>query len=461
MTAIVQRNVRSLWPALSLFPAALAALVLSSGWALSDTPQPGRPIGSFAPILEKVIPAVVTIRVTGETLKPVEFLPRQGKSEAGLKETFRAGGSGVIVDAGNGYILTNNHVIENATRIEVSLSDGRRMLAKLVGRDIGTDVAVIKVEERSLPSIAVGNSDEVRVGDVIMAVGNPFGLEGTATLGIVSALMRTEVGHEAFEDFMQIDAQINPGNSGGALVNIKGELVGINTAVAGGPDRNVGIGFAIPINMAKVVKSELIAHGRMRRGSLGLLVEDLAPEAAPASMIGPKRGAVITRVVAGSPGKTAGLKPGDIVVGVGAKPVRGAAEYTTRVVTLPIDAPVLLTLFVDGAKAQRHLKVTGIATAPVERVLTNEAGSISGAVLGDILPGNPLYGDVRGTQVLKVPADTPADQAGFRAGDVIVGIDGANVRSTDDLARALDRTGMQYRIRLVRGGVPGWIRGAR
>ena len=291
------------FPRLTTLSSVLAAAVVAvamaiPGTARSDSPQSGRPISSFAPILEKVIPAVVTIRVTGETLKPVEFLSRKDGQEtaAAEKETFRAGGSGVIVDAGNGYILTNNHVIENATRIEVGLSDGRRMLAKLIGRDIGTDVAVIKVEEPNLPSVAVGNSDQVRVGDVIMAVGNPFGLESTATLGIISALMRTEVGHEAFEDFMQIDAQINPGNSGGALVNINGELVGINTAVAGGPDRNVGIGFAIPINMAEAVKSELIAHGRMRRGSLGLVVEDLVPEAAPASMIGPKRGAVITRV---------------------------------------------------------------------------------------------------------------------------------------------------------------------
>ena len=219
--------------------------------------------------------------------------------------------------------------------------------------------------------------------------------------------MRTEVGHEAFEDFMQIDAQINPGNSGGALVNIRGELVGINTAVAGGPDRNVGIGFAIPINMAKIVKSELIVHGRTRRGSLGLVVEDLSPEAAPTSMIGAKRGAVITRVVPGSPAAAAGLKPGDIVVGVGSKPVRGAAEYTTRVVTLPIDVPVVLTTFVDGRKAQRSLLATETVIGPIERVLPQDAGSISGAVVGDILPGNPLYGDIRGTQVLKVPGNIP------------------------------------------------------
>ena len=411
------------FPRLTTLSSVLAAAVVAvamaiPGTARSDSPQSGRPISSFAPILEKVIPAVVTIRVTGETLKPVEFLSRKDGQEtaAAEKETFRAGGSGVIVDAGNGYILTNNHVIENATRIEVGLSDGRRMLAKLIGRDIGTDVAVIKVEEPNLPSVAVGNSDQVRVGDVIMAVGNPFGLESTATLGIISALMRTEVGHEAFEDFMQIDAQINPGNSGGALVNINGELVGINTAVAGGPDRNVGIGFAIPINMAKVVKSELIAHGRMRRGALGLVVEDLDARGCACLDDRSQARSGDHASCFGSPAEKAGLKAGDIVVGVGAKPVRGAAEYTTRVVTLPIDAPVLLTTFVDGQKTQRSLRATEMVTVPVEHTISRDAGSISGAALGDILPGNPLYGDVRGTQVLKVPADTPqAKQASRKA----------------------------------------------
>jgi serine protease DegQ len=433
--------------------------------AFGAAPEPGRPIGSFAPILEKVIPAVVTIRVTGETYRPIEFVPGRAAGAAARaatpeKDVFRAGGSGVIVDAAHGYILTNNHVIENATRIEVGLSDGRRMLAQLIGRDIGTDVAVIKVEERNLPSIPIGNSDHVRVGDVIIAVGNPFGLEGTATLGIVSALMRTGVGHEAFEDFMQIDAQINPGNSGGALVNIKGELVGINTAVAGGPDRNVGIGFAIPINMAKAVKSELIAHGRVHRGSLGLIVEDWTSDAS-SSTDGPKRGAVITRVVPGTPAATAGLKTGGIVTRVGDKPVRGAAEYNTRVVTLPIDSVVRLTIYSDGREQQHALMAAEVATKPIERTLPSDLGSIAGAVIGDILPGNPLYGDVRGAQVLRVPANTPADKAGLQDGDVIVGIDAMNVRSTDDLVRLLDRTGMQYRLMVVRMGMPGWIRAGR
>ena len=183
-------------------------------------------------MLARVIPAVVTIRVTSETLAPVEF--KTGASSTPCKVLARSGASGVIIDAANGHILTNNHVIEDAVKIEVVLSDGRLLQAKLVGRDIGSDIAVIEVAGRGLQQVAIGDSDKVRVGDVVAAVGNPFGLEGTATLGIVSASMRTEVGHESFEDFLQIDALINPGNSGGALVNVRGELIGINTAGAGG-----------------------------------------------------------------------------------------------------------------------------------------------------------------------------------------------------------------------------------
>ena len=315
--AIILRH-SNRFPRLTTLSSVLAAAVVAvamaiPGTARSDFPQSGRPISSFAPILEKVIPAVVTIRVTGETLKPVEFLSRKDGQEtaAAEKETFRAGGSGVIVDAGNGYILTNNHVIENATRIEVGLSDGRRMLAKLIGRDIGTDVAVIKVEEtkstfgrcRQLGSRSASATSSwlwaIRSGS--KAPQHSASSARSCAPRSVTRLSRTSC---------RSTHRSIPGNSGGALVNINGELVGINTAVAGGPDRNVGIGFAIPINMAKVVKSELIAHGRMRRGSLGLVVEDLTPEAAPVSMIGPKRGAVITRVAPDSPAETGRVEGG-------------------------------------------------------------------------------------------------------------------------------------------------------
>lgn len=453
---------------LPLLTTAIAGLAMAATAPLAAPPEPGRPLASFAPILEKVIPAVVTIRVTGETYRPVEFPSGDSAAAGGTapiasKDVFRAGGSGVIIDAEQGYILTNNHVIENATRIEVGLSDGRRVLARLIGRDIGTDVAVIKVEERNLPAIVIGNSDRIRVGDVIMAVGNPFGLEGTATLGIVSALSRTEVGHEAFEDFMQIDAQINPGNSGGALVNIKGELVGINTAVAGGGERNVGIGFAIPINMAKAVKGELIAHGRMRRGYLGLTVEDL-PAAVVSSMAAkgaPYRGAIITKVDAGTLAASAGLAPGAVVVRIDGKPVRGAAEFHTRTVTVPVERSVVLTVYSDGRERDYSLMATEMAMKPEGRTLTADFGGLAGAVVVDILPGNPLFGDIRGAQVIDVPGNVPASAVGLRKGDIIIGVDGANVRSTGDLVRSVDRASMQFRVRLVRDGVPGWLRASR
>lgn len=459
---------RSCNPYFSAFVMLLAAIV--SGGTASQSyaapPERGAPVGSFAPILEKVIPAVVTIRVTGEKYVPVEFPSRGGRmseeSATPHKEVFRAGGSGVIVDPANGFILTNNHVIEDAIKIEVALSDGRRMQARLVGRDIGTDVAVIKVDAANLPSVRIGDSDKVRVGDVVLAVGNPFGLESTATLGIVSALMRTEVGHEAFEDFMQIDAQINPGNSGGALVNIKGELIGVNTAVAGGPDRNVGIGFAIPINMAKLIKAELIAHGRMRRGSPGLIVGDIPPDHKPASVGGATpRGALILQVVPNSSAAAAGLELGGIVVSIANKPVRSAAEFNTRVATVPLGASIPLVIHANGARKDYALIATEIVAAPSEQILPARLGSIAGATVGEISLGNPLYGEMRGAQILKVSSNAAAYATGLEVGDVIVAVDGAPVRTPSDLLRFAERTAMQYRVKIVRAGVPGWIRVSR
>ncbi|MGE3919135.1 MAG: trypsin-like peptidase domain-containing protein, partial [Hyphomicrobiaceae bacterium] len=256
------------------------------------------PQASFADVLAQVIPSVVTIRVTSVVPVPVEIKPGDSAEvdRPPRTRTARSGGSGVIIDAAKGHILTNNHVIDGAVAIEIVLSDGRLMPARLVGRDIGTDLAVVEVEDRRLAALPLGNSDTVRVGDVVLAIGNPFGLEGTATMGIVSASMRTNIGHEAFEDFFQIDAVINPGNSGGALVNTRGELVGINTATAGTAG-NVGIGFAIPINMARTVKDEIVRHGRMQRGALGLIAEDLTYERAATLMSGTNRGALVTAVV--------------------------------------------------------------------------------------------------------------------------------------------------------------------
>ena len=391
-------------------------------------------------MLEKVAPAVVTLRVTGERVPPVEVKPRQGGSgprslPVPEKEVFRSGGSGVIVDAANGYILTNNHVIENATTIDVGLTDGRRMLATLIGRDIGTDLAVIKVEAKALPSIVLGDSDAVRVGDFVAAVGNPFGLEGTATFGIVSAVMRTDIGHEAFEDYLQIDAQINPGNSGGALVNVKGELnrdERVREVLRGGM---WSIGFAIPINMARLIQAELVTRGRMFRGTPGLIVEDLPRQSTIPGPAGVAYGAIVKQVLPNSSAAAAMVKPGDVVVRVANKPVRNAAEYMTQVATVPAETQIPLVLYSDGKEKTILVTAWSVVLKPVEKVLPRQMGSISGAVVGDILPGNPLYGDIRGAQILSLPVRSPAYEAGVEAGDVIVGVDKAKVRTTNGLIR--------------------------
>ncbi len=420
-------------------------------------------VGSFAPMLEKVIPAVVTLRVTGEKYTPSELKPRKARTNpkaapAPEKEVFRTGGSGVIVDAVHGFILTNNHVIENATKIEVGLSDGRRMLAKVIGRDVGTDLAVIKIEAKSLPSLILGDSDSVRVGDIVAAVGNPYGLEGTATIGIIGAVMRTEIGHEAFEDYFQIDAQIHPGNSGGALVDVNGELIGINSVIGGSKGQIGGIGFAIPINMAKVIQTELIAHGRMRRGSPGLIVEDLPLDMIEAETGGITRGAKVAQVLANSSAARAGVKPGDIVIGAGSKPVRSAAEYMTRTSTVPLGSRLALALYSDGQAKTIALTMSEVVLPPVKRSLQRSAGTIAGAVVGDIGPGNPLYGDLRGAQVYEVPTASPAYQAGVEPGDVVISVDNLKVRTSDDLLQRIERAGLQYRVDVIRNGVPVWLR---
>ena len=428
------------------------------------TVGPVAPGGSLAPMLQRVIPTVVTLRVTGQRLVPTEVKPRRegtlDRTTSAEKEVFRTGGSGVIVDASTGYILTNNHVIENAISIDVELSDGRHFPATVVGRDIGTDLAVLKVEGEKLPQIAIGDSDKTRVGDVVVAVGNPFGLEGTATLGIVSAVMRTQVGYEAFEDYLQIDAQINPGNSGGALVNVKGELIGINTVVAGGRDKNFTIGFAIPISMAKIIQAELIKHGRMRRGFTGVIVEDSRRGQESSSGI-EGHSAIVTRVAPGSSAEEAAIKPGDVIVEVDRKPVRSAVEYMTRVSTVPIGGKVALMVR-SGAQTRRvSLTVAAGTVEPVEKLLDQKMGGMAGLIIGDIPPGHRLFGDLRGALILRVPPASPAYEAGFEVGDVIVSLDGNRVVTTDDLVRRIEQAGLLFRVDIARNGSPAWVRISR
>jgi serine protease DegQ len=263
----------------------------------------------------------------------------------------QAAGSGVIVDARAGYVMTNGHVVEHADAIVVTLKDNRRFNAKLVGVDSGTDIALLKINGGNLTALAIGDSDRLQVGDYVLAIGNPFGLGQTVTSGIVSALGRSGLGIENYENFIQTDASINPGNSGGALINLRGELVGIATAILAPSGGNVGIGFAVPINMAKEVMQQLVTHGEVRRGRLGVQVQDVTPDLAEAMRLNDvDGGAVVSQVEAGSAAKRAGVQAGDVILAVDGQRVRGASDLRNRIGLMPVGRNVDLTILREGAE---------------------------------------------------------------------------------------------------------------
>ena len=273
--------------------------------------------------------------------------------------------------------------------------------------------------------------------------------------------MRTELGFEEFEDFFQVDAHIYPGNSGGALVNVYGQLVGINSAIGGRKGQLGGIGFAIPINMAKVIQAELIAHGSMRRGSPGLMVEDLPVDWVGGDAGDVMRGAMVKQVLPNSSAAAAGISPGDIVVGMANKPVRSAAEYLTRTSIVPLGTTLSFSIHSKGSEKVVPLTVSSLVLKPVGQRLRRPMGNIAGVLVGDILLGNPHYGNLSGVQILEVPARSSAYRAGFEVGDVITTIDGARVRTSEDLVQRINAAGLQYRVDLVRNGIPAWVRVGR
>jgi Do/DeqQ family serine protease len=284
------------------------------------------------------------------------FNLRQGPIE---RET-EAAGSGVIVDAAQGYVLTNNHVVENATNIEVTTKDNRQLKARLIGRDPETDIAVLQIAAGGLTSVPMGDSDRLQVGDFVLAVGNPFGLGQTVTSGIVSALGRSP-GIEGYEDFIQTDASINPGNSGGPLVDLQGRIVGINTAIVAPSGGNVGIGFAVPINMARQVMDQLISGGEIKRGRIGVAIQDLTPDIAQALGTTHTQGAVIARVEQGSPADRAGLRTHDLVVAVNGVPIHTGAELKNRVGLSKIGDAVDLTIIRAGSERTVAVRIDQVA----------------------------------------------------------------------------------------------------
>jgi Do/DeqQ family serine protease len=309
-------------------------------------------IPSLAPLLKKVTPGVVSIAVKGRIgeeqnplLKDPEIRRSLNMPKGSKSVEFSGAGSGVVFDAKGGLIVTNNHILEYADEITIALSDGRKLPGKRIGGDAETDIALIRVAAEGLTPIPLGDSDKLEVGDFVLAIGNPFQLGQTVTSGIVGGLRRSGLGIESYEEFIQTDASINPGNSGGALVNLRGELVGINTAVIGDNGGRTGIGFAIPVNMARAVVDQILVHGDIQRGQLGITIETLSPEAAREKNLSAQQtGAVVTKIEAGSAAERAGAKPGDIITHLVGSPVRDATDLRNRLGGLRLGEAVDLTV---------------------------------------------------------------------------------------------------------------------
>jgi serine protease Do/serine protease DegQ len=355
-----------------------------------------------------------------------------------------------VVDAQQGLIITNNHVIQHAEEISVTLRDGRTLSAKIVGTDPDADVAVIKVPAERLTAIPLADSERLRVGDFVVAIGNPFGLGQTVTSGIVSALGRSGLGIEGYEDFIQTDASINPGNSGGALVNLRGELVGMNTAIIAPGGGNIGIGFAIPVNMVRDIMEQLVKFGEVRRGRLGVSIQDLTPELASAFGIEDRSGAVIAQVVSGSPADKSGIKVGDVVLSVNGRPIRNSGELRNRIGMLRIGERVSLKLLRDGKPKE---VVATVAEAQQQKLLGKTLfAKLEGAVFGNIdeLPSN-ISGRDKGVVVLEVARGSPAARAGLRKDDIVYSANRVAIADLDDLKRAAKRSDEGILLNIQRG----------
>lgn len=428
------------------------ALTQSALAALPSVDSADRPVPSIAPLLKKVSPAVVNVSTVGtQTVQnpllndPVfrHFFKIPPGAETQKRRTQSAG-SGVIIDAASGIVITNHHVVQGANEISVGLQDGRMLKAKLVGSDPEVDIAVLKIDPVRLTALKLNDSEATEVGDFVIAIGNPFGLGQTVTTGVVSALGRKGLGIEGYENFIQTDASINPGNSGGALVNFKGELIGINTAILGPTGGNIGIGFAIPVKMAKNSADQILKFGAVKRGQLGVVIQDLTPDLAQAFNISEgQRGVVIAQVQAGSSAAKAGLQAGDVVVSVDAKPVDNAAELRNEIGSRRIGELLKMTVLRDGKSRSVEVKV-GEPIADVAAA-ADVHPFLQGAKLEPRIDGP-------GIKVVAIESGSAAQVSGLQVGDVIQSANRTEVRTLGDLRKAARASPERLLLQIVRGG---------
>jgi len=412
---------------------------------------------TLAPLVNEVTPAVVNISVV--TRAPIEdnplfrdpFFRRFFNLPDKPQRQEQSAGSGVIVDAARGHVITNHHVIRNAEQIIVTLKDRRQFPAKLVGTDPGTDIAVLQIEAQGISAIRIGDSDALQVGDYVIAIGNPFGIGQTVTSGIVSALGRSGLSPEGYEDFVQTDASINPGNSGGALVNLRGELIGINTAIIGPAGGNVGIGFAVPSNMARIVLNQILRFGEVRRGRLGIEMADLTPALAKKLGVSAQDGAVVAVVQPGSPAEKAGLRASDVVTALNGRPIRAAAELRARLGLTPVGEEIELRVLRGGET--RTIKTRIAAPQEVSSAEGQAVPQLPGMTVVEIERGSPLFQRLRGggLVVSAVEGDSRAHQAGFRPGDIIYAINRRRVQTAAEFQAVVRSVQGGYAVSLLRG----------
>jgi Do/DeqQ family serine protease len=448
-----------------LAPLAVSASLVGAALILGSSPEPARAeipplqqqgLPSLAPMLKQTMPAVVNISVTskqqvqtplGPFMEDPFFRRFFGVPEQPQEREAQSIGSGVIVDAAKGYILTNSHVVDQADTIKVRLNDDREFEAKLIGKDPETDIAVLQIKADKLIALPLSDSSKLEVGDYVVAIGSPFGLRQTVTSGIVSGLGRQGIG-DGYEDFIQTDASINPGNSGGALVNLRGELVGINSMILSRSGGNIGIGFAIPTNLADSVMKQLIEFGSVQRGRIGINGQNLTPELAKAFGLKSTRGAVVTRVVPDSPADKAGLKAEDVILEANGKEIADFLQLRNMVGLMRVGEKVELSLLRGG----KTRKVT-VTIGKDEELAAAESlhPRLAGATFGPPNPGSRLPGDTGGVQVQRIDPRSPAARSGLREGDIIIGVNRQPVKGLEDFQKLASAKGGELLLHIRRG----------
>lgn len=439
----------------------LSALTLSLSLTLGHAPAMsavlpnavnGQELPTLAPMLEKVLPAVVSVYVEG-TQTQRQQLPEEFKyffgpnfpTERQNSKPFEGLGSGVIIDAEKGYIVTNNHVINNANKIRIQLNNGREYEAKLIGRDEQSDIALLQISgAKDLVAVKIADSDLLRVGDFAVAIGNPFGLGQTATSGIISAIARSGLNMQGFENFIQTDASINRGNSGGALVNLNGELIGINTAILAPSGGNIGIGFAIPSSMVKSLTGQLIEFGEIRRGQLGIKGGEMTADMAKALKIDTQRGAFVSEVIPKLSAAVAGIKAGDVIISFDDKPIHSFAELRAKVATAGAGKKVKVGLLRDGNK------LDVMVTLQQSDDNATNAETLAPALQGATLSNGEVKGN-KGIVVDDVVANSSAYRSGLRKGDFILAINRERVQSISELRKIIESKPSVMAINIVRG----------